>query len=141
MLPEFKFHHIGVAVNDIEVTASVYEQGGYHRSVSIFDPIQNVNICWLIREGYPTVELLSPVDKASPVCKTLEKNGVAPYHTCYVVPNIDEATQQLRKQRYVLVSKPVEAVAFCGSRVAFFFNKAVGLIELVEEPANIIDCP
>ena len=139
MLPEFKFHHIGVAVNDIESTANVYEQGGYHRSASIFDPVQNVNICWLTREGYPTVELLAPVDETSPVCKTLEKNGVTPYHTCYIVDNIDEAAKKLRKDRYVMVSKPAEAVAFKGSRVAFFFNKNVGLIELVEEPAEIID--
>ena len=139
MLPEFKFHHIGVAVNDIEATASVYEQGGYHRSASIFDPVQNVNICWLTHEGCPTVELLAPVDKTSPVCKTLEKNGVIPYHTCWIVPNIEDAAQQLRKQRYVMVSKPAEAVAFKGSRVAFFFNKSVGLIELVEEPAEIIE--
>lgn len=139
MLPEFKFHHIGVAVNDIEPTASVYEQGGYHRSASIFDPVQKVNICWLTREGYPTVELLAPVDESSPVCKTLEKNGVTPYHTCYIVADIDEAALKLRKLRYVMVSKPAEAVAFKGSRVAFFFNKNIGLIELVEEPAEIIE--
>lgn len=139
MLESMKFHHIGVAVNDIEATASVYEQGGYHRSARIFDPVQNVNICWLTREGYPTVELLAPVDETSPVCKTLEKNGVTPYHTCYIVPSIDDAAIKLRKQRYVMVSKPAEAVAFKGSRVAFFFNKNIGLIELVEEPAEIIE--
>lgn len=139
MFPDFKFHHIGVATNDINATASMYEQGGYSRSASIFDPIQNVNICWLTKEGVPTVELLAPVDEKSPVNKILEKNGVTPYHTCWIVSNIEEAVQQLRKQRYVMVSKPAEAVAFCGSRVAFFFNKAIGLIELVEEPAKIID--
>ena len=138
MLDSFKFHHIGVAVKEIEATAPIYEQGGYHRSASIFDPIQNVNICWLTKEGMPTVELLAPVDETSPVNKTLEKNGVTPYHTCYIVPNIEEAALQLRKLRYVMVSKPADAVAFKGSRVAFFFNKAVGLIELVEEPAAII---
>ena len=139
MLSDFKFHHIGVAVNDIEVTASVYEQGGYQRSTTIYEPIQNVYICWLTKDGSPTVELLAPHDEKSPVNKILEKNGVTPYHTCWIVPNIEEAAQHLHKQRYVMVSKPAEAVAFCGSRVAFFFNKAVGLIELVEEPANIID--
>ena len=139
MLDSFKFHHIGVAVKDIDATAPIYEQGGYKRSVSIFDPIQNVNICWLTKEGMPTVELLAPVDVTSPVNKTLEKNGVTPYHTCYVVDNIEEAVAQLRKQKYVMVSKPAEAVAFCGSRVCFLFNKNVGLIELVEAPANIID--
>ena len=139
MLDSFKFHHIGVAVKDIDATAPIYEQGCYKRSASIFDPIQNVNICWLTKEGMPTVELLAPVDETSPVNKTLEKNGVTPYHTCYVVENIEEAVAQLRKQKYVMVSKPAEAVAFCGSRVCFLFNKNVGLIELVEAPANIID--
>ena len=139
MLDSFIFHHIGVAVKDIDATAPIYEQSGYKRSASIFDPIQNVNICWLTKDGMPTVELLAPVDETSPVNKTLEKNGVTPYHTCYVVENIEEAVAQLRKQKYVMVSKPAEAVAFCGSRVCFLFNKNVGLIELVEAPANIID--
>ena len=139
MLDSFKFHHIGVAVKDLDATATVYEQGGYKRSSSIFDPIQNVNICWLTKEGMPTVELLAPVDEKSPVNKTLEKVGVSPYHCCYVVGNLENACAVLRKQKYIIVSKPAEAVAFCGSRVCFLFNKNVGLIELVETPANIIE--
>ncbi len=139
MLDFLKFHHIGVAVKDIEATAPMYEQGGYKRSSSIFDPIQNVNICWLTKKGMPTVELLAPVDEKSPVNKTLEKVGVSPYHCCYVVDNLEDACAELRKQKYIMVSKPAEAVAFCGSRVCFLFNKNVGLIELVEAPANIIE--
>ena len=139
MLQDFKFHHIGFAVKDIDATATVYEQGGYRRSASIFDPIQNVNICWLTKEGMPIVELLAPANEKSPVNKILEKVGVSPYHCCYVVDNIDEAAAELKKQRYIMVSKPSEAVAFCGSRVCFLYNKNVGLIELVEAPANIIE--
>lgn len=139
MLDFLNFHHIGVATNNIDTTASEYELGGYKRSASIFDPVQNVNICWLTKEGMPTVELLAPVDEKSPVNKILEKNGVTPYHICWIVSDIEEAALQLRKQHYVMVSKPSEAVALCGSRVAFFYNKAVGLIEIVEEPANIIE--
>lgn len=138
MLDSFKFHHIGVAVKDIDATAYVYEQGGYHRSAVIFDPIQNVRICWLTKKGTPTVELLAPVDEKSPVNNTLEKVGVSPYHCCYVVNNLEEACSRLRKQKYIIVSKPAEAVAFCGSSVCFLFNKNIGLIELVEEPAEII---
>lgn len=139
MLGGMRFHHIGVAVFDIDATALVYERGGYRRSATVFDPIQNVKICWLTKENAPIVELLAPVDEKSPVNKTLEKNGVMPYHTCYVVDSIDETVSALRKQRYVIVSKPVEAVAFRGSKVCFLFNKNVGLIELVEAPANIIE--
>ena len=139
MLKSMIFHHIGVAVKDINATASVYEQGGYKRSSSVFDPIQNVNICWLTKDGAPTVELLAPVDEKSPVNKTLEKVGVSPYHCCYIVDNVEEAASELRKQKYIMVSKPAEAEAFCGSRVCFLFNKNMGLIELVEAPANIVE--
>ena len=138
MIECMRFHHIGVAVKELDATAVLYEQGGYKCSLSIFDPIQDVNICWLTKDGAPTVELLAPVDEKSPVNKTLEKVGVSPYHCCYVVNNLEEAAAELRKQKYLMVSKPVEAVAFCGSRVCFLYNKNVGLIELVEEPANII---
>lgn len=137
MLNSFTFHHIGVAVKEIEKSAALYELGGYKRSSTIYDPIQHVNICWLTKEGMPSVELLEPIDDSSPVCKILEKNGVIPYHTCYVVDGLDEAIADLRKQRYVLVRQPEEAVAINGSRVCFMFNKYVGLIELVEAPAII----
>lgn len=139
MLESMEFHHIGVAVKSIDATVPMYESGGYKRSDVVFDPIQNVNICWLTKVGAPIVELLEPVNEASPVCKTLEKNGVTPYHTCYVVTHIEEAVQELRSQKYVLTGKPVEAVAFCGSRVCFLYHKNMGLIELVEAPAKIID--
>ena len=141
MIDGLKFHHIGVAVFDIDATAALYEQGGYRRSASIFDPVQNVNICWLTKDNEPTVELLAPVDDKSPVNKTLEKVGVSPYHCCYVADNVEDAVTALRKQKYILVSKPAEAVAFNGSRVCFMFNKNVGLIELVESPANISPAP
>ena len=132
-----KFHHIGVAVKDISATATVYVAGGYRQSEVIFDPEQNVNICWLTKEGMPVVELLEPVNDTSPVNKTLEKNGVTPYHTCYVVDDIDNAVKELRKMKYVIVSKPVEAVAIHCCKVCFLYNKNIGLIELVESPANI----
>lgn len=131
-----KFHHIGVAVKDIEKTADVYVQGGYKQSETTFDPVQNVNICWLTKEGMPTVELLAPVDKSSPVCKTLEKNGVTPYHTCYIVEDIEQAISDLRKMKYVAVSKAEAAPAISNCKVAFLYNKNVGLIEIVEAPAE-----
>ena len=132
-----KFHHIGVAVKNISATAAVYLSGGYEQSETVFDPVQNVNICWLKRDGMPIVELLEPVDEKSPVNKTLEKNGVSPYHTCYLVEDIENAIKELRTMRYVVVSKPVSAVAINGSKVCFLYNKNVGLIELVESPGKI----
>lgn len=126
-----------MAVKDIAMTAFVYVQGGYSQSAITFDPVQNVNICWLTKDDMPTVELLAPVDESSPVCKILEKNGVTPYHMCYIVENIDTAVADLRKMKYTVVVKSVEAPAIMNSKVCFLFNKNVGLIELVEAPAEI----
>lgn len=133
MLPYFRFHHIGIATYSIDDTAVLYIAAGYEKSDTIYDPIQNVHICFLKKAGMPMLELLAPNDDKSPVCKTLEKNGVTPYHCCYEVNSLEQAAKDLRSLRYVPVSKPETAIAIEGNRVQFFFNKQVGLIELVEK--------
>lgn len=132
MLKDWKFEHIGVAVPEIEPTAKLYVEAGYTQSESVYDPIQNVHISFLSKEGMPTIELLAPHDGTSPVQQTLDKMGVTPYHTCYEVENIEAAVAELRKQRYIVVKKPEPAIAFGGRRVCFLYNKVVGLIEIVE---------
>ncbi|EFV26680.1 glyoxalase/Bleomycin resistance /Dioxygenase superfamily protein [Bacteroides uniformis str. 3978 T3 i] len=79
------------------------------------------------------IELLEPVDENSPINKNLEKNGVCPYHCCYSVENIEDAIARLRKMRFMVVSYPAEAVALNNHRVAFLYNKDIGLIELLEQ--------
>lgn len=133
MLAQFKFHHLGVAVFDIDDTAEYYVEAGYEKGNKVFDPIQNVYICFLTKEGMPTVELLAPKDESSPVCKILEKNGVSPYHSCYEVNDLDKTISDMKRQKYILVRKPESAIALGNRRVCFLFNKNVGLIELLEK--------
>lgn len=133
MLESFRFHHIGVAVKNIEKTTQVYVRGGYVHSRTIFDPIQQVNICWLTKQGMPTVELIEPANALSPVRQILGKSRVTPYHTCYAVDDINTAIAELCQQSYVLVKRPVEATAMNGCMICFMYNKDVGLIELVEK--------
>lgn len=132
MLNNWKFDHIGVAVPELEPTAEVYKAVGYTQTEPVLDPNQNVNICFLHKEGMPTVELLAPHDITSPVQQTLDKMGVTPYHTCYAVDDIDAAILELRRMRYIVVRKPEPAIAFDNRRVCFLYNKSVGLIEIVE---------
>ncbi|WP_305156540.1 VOC family protein [uncultured Muribaculum sp.] len=126
------FHHFGIACKEIDKTADAYAQIGYSKGDTIFDPLQNINICFLTHPEMPLVELLSPVDETSPVVLILEKNGVSPYHTCYAVDDLDVAIKAFRRLRYVVVSKPKKACAIAGRRVAFLYNADMGLIELVE---------
>lgn len=97
----------------------------------IEDPQQNVHIAFLYHPSMPTIELLAPIDETSPVVETLRKNGTAPYHICYSVENLDESIKNLRKEKFILVSKPKGAPAIGACRVAFLYNQDMGLIELV----------
>lgn len=132
MLTDFEFHHIGIAVFDIDETAQYYIQAGYEKTDTVLDEIQNVKICFLHKSGMPMLELLAPIDKDSPVNRTLDKMGVSPYHCCYAVEDIDDAVRRLKKMRFITLIRPVAACAIGGKRVCFLFNKKVGLIELVE---------
>lgn len=129
------FHHIGIACFNIEETASFYTEQGYTLSETIFDPVRNVHIAFLNsqRQNMPCIELIAPHDETSPVCKNLQKNGVSPYHICYETENLEESITELKKQKFIMVSKPSPAIAFGSNRVCFLFSKSTGLIELVEK--------
>ena len=132
MFPGLSFHHIGIACRDISKTAAFYLGMGYVAADVVDDPLQHVKVCFLDKEGAPRIELLAPLDDQSPVLRTLDNSGVAPYHICYQVSDIDAAIAELRRQRFLLVSGPVPACAIEDRRIAFLFQKHTGLIEIVE---------
>ena len=133
MLPNAIFHHIGIAVESIEKTALFYTEAGYKMSDKIFDSKQNVNISFLKKSDSPLLELVEPVDETSPVRNILNKIGVSAYHFCYEVDNLEESIAQLRKKRFMLLVKPVEAIAFDNRKICFLYHKDTGLIELLEK--------
>lgn len=132
MLNSFRFHHIGYAVNSIETTAEYYQNAGWLLSSIQIDEIQNAKIAFLSKAEMPLIELIAPVNEKSPIVKTLEKSGVSTYHVCYEVDDIDVAVADLRKQKYLPLFKPVEAIAL-NKKICYLYNKNVGLIEIVEK--------
>jgi len=133
MLPNAIFHHTGIAVESIERTAALFVDAGYKMTNVIFDSKQNVKISFLGKAHSPLLELVEPVDDTSPVRNILNKVGVSAYHFCYEVEDIDDSISQLRKKKFMLLIKPVEAVAFGGRRICFLYHKETGLIELLEK--------
>lgn len=130
---KLRFHHVGIACRDIEVTKTFYLGLGYTASETVEDSIQNVFICFLSKNGEPRLELLAPVDENSPINRMLSMAGVSPYHICYEVLDMEESIRLLKQQHFLMVSRPVPACAINNKRVSFLFNKDVGLIELVEQ--------
>lgn len=131
MLPDFKFHHIGVATPSIEKTALLYLNAGYIISETVTDPVQNVRIAFLSKDSMPAIELLEPIDKTSPVFNIISKSGVTPYHFCYEVSDMNKSIERLEAMNFNPISPPVDAVAMSNKKICFLHHKDAGLIELV----------
>lgn len=133
MLPDFKFHHIGIITKSIDSTSSYYINAGYEIKLQkVFDPIQDVWICFLKKFGEPLVELIEPSLNSTKFAEQLKKNGVSPYHVCYEVNDINGSIKKLKAQKYIQISQPLKAVAIENRLICFLFNKDIGLIELVQ---------
>lgn len=131
----FIFHHVGVAVPDMEQAIEFYLKTFRFRVTSgpFEDPIQKVKVCFLGDAGNSMthIELISPLGSESPVTSYLTK-GIGAYHVCYEVTDITQTLQELRSQGCLVISKPVPAVAFGGRKIAWCFTPTNQLVELLE---------
>jgi methylmalonyl-CoA/ethylmalonyl-CoA epimerase len=133
MLSSFSFHHIAIATPSIKETAQYYTDAGYTMGEIVYDSVQNVYVAFVEKAFVPRIELLEPGPGKSPVSKIIEKSGVSPYHICYEVEDIMEAIKELKEKKYIALSYPVKAIAINKRKICFLYNKAVGLIELLEK--------
>jgi methylmalonyl-CoA/ethylmalonyl-CoA epimerase len=132
MLPDLIFHHIGILTASIKSSLPLYENAGFTSTDIVYDPIQDVHICFSSKTGEPLLELIEPASEQSKVIATLQKKGPGPYHTCYETSHLSESIQKLKKMNFILISKPEVAVALDQRLICFLFHKEIGLIELVE---------
>lgn len=123
------FHHIGMAVEGIDGFRKNLEE--LFHSVKTgpvtFDPEQNAYICMAELPGGLNLELIQ-----GEVVKNLVKKGIAYYHLCFTVSNLESALEEITAQNGILVRSPAPAVLFNGKRIAFV-NTHLGLIELLED--------
>ena len=138
----FTFHHVGVAVPDLETASKFYiEVLGFHLVSGPFeDPIQKVKVCFLAEAGQTLgrLELISPLDVESPVNGYLAK-GIGAYHTCYEVTDIAKVQAELRSNGCLVICKPVPAVAYGGRKIAWCYTPTQQLLELLERAATAVD--
>ena len=129
-----RFHHVGIAVQNILEAILAYEALGYSKtSAIIIDPIQKVQLCFLYKAGAPTLELVAAMSRESPVTNILAKSGPTPYHNCFEVDDVSESVVSLKQSGYRRLSAIVPAIAFGNRRICFLYHKEVGLIELLEK--------
>ncbi len=126
------FHHVGVAVDDVAAAAAEYETrlGAVADAETFHDEAQGVRVRFLSLGGL-RMELLEPAASPSPLDAVIRR-GIALYHTCYEVDDLDPALQRLRDSGVKVISEPKPAVAFQGRRVAFVICRGL-MIELLEK--------
>ncbi len=125
------FQHVGVAVKDLATAARKFASvfGAVPDSEVIYDPEQQVRLQFMNLGGL-RIELLEPAGEPSPLDGIL-KRGIAIYHVCHEIENLDAELARLSQSGVAIVSPPKPAVAFGGRRVAFVMCEGL-MIELVE---------
>ena len=97
-----RLNHVGVAVPDMDAAIAYYrEVMGAADITEPFDlPEQGVKVAFVnTPDGGTQIELLSPLDAASPVAGFMAKNPAGgQHHVCYEVPDIEAARQWFEGQ-------------------------------------------
>ncbi len=124
-----KFHHIGIATDDIESMIKKCQKFLEVKSVSdiVYDDNQKANLCMLDINDGVKIELIS-----GEVVQNILRKRQYLYHTCYSVENIEQTINELIEDGALLVREAREAILFNNRKVAFLMWD-LGLIELVEE--------
>jgi|SRR5215469_5799958 len=137
-LPDLKFHHIGILVEDIEACSYDYADNfGYEiRSKIIHDPFQAAYARFLALPAETTyIELIAPDSPQSHLQNAL-KRSPGPHHLCFSTLDIERSLENMCSQGGMILGPPVPAVAFHNRRIAWLMDRHCLLVELVERGAN-----
>lgn len=127
-----KIHHVGYLVKDIMQSKACFELLGYtQKAPVVYDQIRNIDILFM-KNDRTVVELIQSKGDSSTVSNLIKKFGVAPYHICYETDSLEYAIKELRSQKFIVTSSPMQAPALENRKVAFLYNKNMGIIELLE---------
>ena len=131
--PAFRFHHVGIAVRDLERSLRVYRELFGFRAVGepVEVPTENVRVCFVEAAPGVRLELIEGLGAESRVEPVLERQGPGPYHLCYEVDDLDAALRTLRAggcRPFREFPSPTAG----HSRFAFLYTPDLQLIELCE---------
>jgi methylmalonyl-CoA/ethylmalonyl-CoA epimerase len=125
-----QFHHVGVAVTEIERHAEVYRDTlGFGRcSPAIEVSHEGVRVAFIEVGPSAYVELVQPLPGRSTPLQRYLATGY--YHVCYLVPDMTDALARMRSA--FLLVRSFDSEAFGGRRCAFLVNTDGHLVELAE---------
>jgi methylmalonyl-CoA/ethylmalonyl-CoA epimerase len=131
-MPPGSIHHIGVVVEDIHAAVEAYRRIGFLADEVVRLDEQNVNIA-AMRAGDTWIEIMSPIDRDTPIGRFLESRGQGVHHVAYLVDDVQGTL-------HALAAAGVELIDYAprnglhGWRIAFLHPRSCAgvLTELVE---------
>lgn len=127
-----KLDHIGYITDQIEDSQKAFLSLGYTPEPIVDFEAHKCKVCFLRKEGETTVELVEPYEDNKSLRRLL-KNGVTPYHLCYEVDDIEATCDEMIKNGYLQLSKPLPAPAFGNRLICYLTSMETGYIELVQK--------
>jgi len=130
-----KLDHVGIAVPRLDEAIERWRPlVGAPSAPAEEVPSNRVRVAF-VSVGETHVELLEPLDAASPVARFLETRGPGVHHLAFSVPSVDRALAEVRDRGGRLVDEHGRPGAR-GRRVGFAHPSAFGgvLVEFVEGP-------
>jgi methylmalonyl-CoA/ethylmalonyl-CoA epimerase len=130
---DLSVHHYGLATIDMQRSMDFFNSLGYSAGEIVIDPIQKVKLVFVLRPGEPAIEIICDLDDTGPTKNIISKSGSGFYHVCYEIDNIEESIEKFRKLGFMLRHKLVPATAIQDRKIAWMYNRSVGLVELLEK--------
>jgi len=132
-MDDLSVHHYGLATNNLQRSMDVFHSLGYSAGDIFVDLVQKVRLVFVSRPGGPVIEIICDLDDTGPTKNIISKSGSGFYHICYEIDNIEGSIEKFKKLGFMLKAKPVAAAAFQGRKIAWMYNRSIGLVELLEK--------
>ncbi|MBJ6123025.1 methylmalonyl-CoA epimerase [Sphingomonas mollis] len=130
-----RLNHVGVATPSIERSVETYRTllGATVIGVPFDLPAQGVRVCFVDAPN-TQIELIEPLDDASPIAGFLRKNPAGgQHHLCFEVADIHAAIADLTGNGATVLGEP--RIGAHGTPIVFVHPRDMGglLVELMEE--------
>ena len=129
--------HIGVAVDDLDVTSLFWEKALGIKHTHTEDVESEGVRTKIFDTGKGKIELLKSINNNSPIRKFLKKRGPGIHHVCLQVESINTAIKELKDLNIQVLSENPKIGAE-GYKIFFIHPKSTGgvLVELAEKPSD-----
>jgi len=131
-----KLDHIGIVVNDLELSKKYYQDTLHFNEFSavIDEPEKKVKIVFVkvAQPGGIMVELIQPAGEDSAVYNFLKKTGGGLHHLAYEVEDLDKSIEHFKREKALLVGNIYPGAGHSQRRVIWFYTRFRELIELIE---------